>query len=193
MRSATHTRALADRLGSFPRTAKTSLSSIEKLSSEVTTQSSGSNGGYLDITSLALALGRSLPALRIDGPFGAPAQDVLSNEVAVLVGAGIGVTPFASILKDIWYKQQKNQLGALRRVLFVWINREAENFEWFNTLLRNLEQVSYSLLSFLIRSHGDDLVSRVGTGSNGSRLLDYSSVPYETSRHRYSQQSCNSR
>ncbi|GAA5843443.1 hypothetical protein JCM5353_006964 [Sporobolomyces roseus] len=132
------TRALADRLGSFPRTAKTSLSSIEKFPTEE--QSSDSNGGYLDITSLALALGRSLPTLRIDGPFGAPAQDVLSNEVAVLVGAGIGVTPFASILKDIWYKQQKNQLGALRRVLFVWINREAENFEWFNSLLKNLEQ-----------------------------------------------------
>ena len=117
---------------------------MEKFASDE--QSSDSNGGYLDITSLALALGRSLPTLRIDGPFGAPAQDVLSNEVAVLVGAGIGVTPFASILKDIWYKQQKNQLGALRRVLFVWINREAENFEWFNSLLKNLEHVSCSLL-----------------------------------------------
>ena len=181
------TRSLADRLGSFPQTAKTSLSSLEKLSSEATTQSSASNGGYLDITSLALALGRSLPALRIDGPFGAPAQDVLSNEVAVLVGAGIGVTPFASILKDIWHKQQRNQLGALRRVLFVWINREAENFEWFNTLLKSLEQVSVFLSSVLIRSYDADLISRVGTGSKGSRLLDYSSVPHETSRHRYSQ------
>jgi NADPH oxidase len=91
-------------------------------------------------------LGRSLPVIRIDGPFGAPAQDVLSNEVAVLIGAGIGVTPFASILKDIWYKQQSHKLGALRRVLFVWINREAENFEWFNALLKNLEKVSSSLL-----------------------------------------------
>lgn len=90
-------------------------------------------------------LGRSLPDIRIDGPFGAPAQDVLSNEVAVLIGAGIGVTPFASILKDIWYKQQNHKLGALRRVLFVWLNREAENFEWFNALLKNLEKVRSSL------------------------------------------------
>lgn len=145
------TRALADRLDSFPRTAKTSLSSIEKFPTEE--QSSDSNGGYLDITSLALALGRSLPTLRIDGPFGAPAQNVFSNEVAVLVGAGIGVTPFASILKDIWYKQQKNQVGALRRVLFVWINREAENFEWFNSLLKHLEQVSYPLALLLHESY----------------------------------------
>ena len=40
-----------------------------------------------------------LPAVRIDGPYGAPAEDVFDSEAAVLVGAGIGVTPFASILK----------------------------------------------------------------------------------------------
>ncbi|CAG8491507.1 17837_t:CDS:2, partial [Racocetra fulgida] len=44
-----------------------------------------------------------LPTLRIDGPYGAPAEDVFKNEIAVLIGCGIGVTPFASILKNIWY------------------------------------------------------------------------------------------
>jgi len=86
-------------------------------------------------------------------PSALPLKNVFSNEVAVLVGAGIGVTPFASILKDIWYKQQKNQVGALRRVLFVWINREAENFEWFNSLLKHLEQVSYPLALLLHESY----------------------------------------
>ena len=42
---------------------------------------------------------QNLPSVRIDGPYGAPAEDVFDVEVAVLVGAGIGVTPFASILK----------------------------------------------------------------------------------------------
>lgn len=37
-------------------------------------------------------LGRSMPKLRIDGPYGAPAEDVFGSEVAVLVAAGIGVT-----------------------------------------------------------------------------------------------------
>ena len=45
---------------------------------------------------------KELPKLRIDGPFGAPAEDVFNNEIAILVGCGIGVTPFASILKNIW-------------------------------------------------------------------------------------------
>lgn len=34
---------------------------------------------------------RPLPSVRIDGPYGAPAEDVFDSEVAVLVGAGIGM------------------------------------------------------------------------------------------------------
>uniref|UniRef100_A0A8D3DLG4 NADPH oxidase 1 n=1 Tax=Scophthalmus maximus TaxID=52904 RepID=A0A8D3DLG4_SCOMX len=40
----------------------------------------------------------------VDGPFGTASEDVFAYEVSMLVGAGIGVTPFASILKSIWYK-----------------------------------------------------------------------------------------
>lgn len=40
----------------------------------------------------------------VDGPFGTASEDVFDYEVSMLVGAGIGVTPFASILKSIWYK-----------------------------------------------------------------------------------------
>lgn len=40
----------------------------------------------------------------VDGPFGEGHQDWYKFPVAVLVGGGIGVTPFASILKDIVYK-----------------------------------------------------------------------------------------
>lgn len=36
----------------------------------------------------------SLPQVRIDGPYGAPAEDVFSAETAVLVGAGIGKEAF---------------------------------------------------------------------------------------------------
>jgi len=82
---------------------------------------------------------RMMPMIRIDGPYGAPAEDVFNNEVAVLVGAGIGVTPFASILKHIWYRQRGGTLGALRRVEFFWICRDAPSFGWFQTLLQEVE------------------------------------------------------
>jgi NADPH oxidase len=37
------------------------------------------------------------------------------------------------------HMQKKRKLGALRRVVFVWLNRDASSFEWFATLLRQLE------------------------------------------------------
>ncbi|KAI9218046.1 FAD-binding domain-containing protein, partial [Blastocladiella britannica] len=40
--------------------------------------------------------------LRVDGPYAAPADRVFEYDHAVLVGAGIGVTPFASILKSMY-------------------------------------------------------------------------------------------
>ena len=69
----------------------------------------------------ALANGRNMPTLRVDGPFGAPAEDVLDNEIAVLVGAGIGVTPWASVLKHILSQfKSAHPPQRLRRVEFIW-------------------------------------------------------------------------
>ncbi len=51
----------------------------------------------------------------------------------------IGVTPFASILKHIWYRQQSRHLGSLRRVEFFWICRDAPSFGWFQSLLQEVE------------------------------------------------------
>ncbi|KAE8706360.1 Respiratory burst oxidase-like protein A [Hibiscus syriacus] len=44
---------------------------------------------------------KSFPKLLIDGPYGAPAQDYHKYDVLLLVGLGIGATPFISILKDL--------------------------------------------------------------------------------------------
>jgi len=95
---------------------------------------------------------RDLPVLRIDGPFGAPAEDVFDNEIAILVGCGIGVTPFASILKNIWYQHQNSRPSKLRRVEFFWICRDTGSFEWFQSLLKTLEatQLEESFLKFHI-------------------------------------------
>ena len=43
---------------------------------------------------VALDPSRPLPQVRIDGPYGTPAEDVFDNEAAVLIGGGIGVSPF---------------------------------------------------------------------------------------------------
>ena len=46
--------------------------------------------------------------LYLDGPYGAGQQDWYQYDVSVLVGAGIGVTPYASILKDFVYMSSIN-------------------------------------------------------------------------------------
>lgn len=69
------------------------------------------------------------------------AQDVFDRDVGVLVGAGIGVTPFASILKSIYYKLiDENTKIRLKKVYFYWICPEPTAFEWFADLLLSLEK-----------------------------------------------------
>ncbi|XP_078099558.1 NADPH oxidase 2 [Sander vitreus] len=81
-----------------------------------------------------------LPKLAIDGPFGTASEDVFRYEVVMLVGAGIGVTPFASILKSVWYKRiQNNQDVFTKKIYFYWLCPETQAFEWFADLLQSLE------------------------------------------------------
>ena len=56
------------------------------------------------------------PRLRIDGPYGAPAQDYRKYDVLLLIGLGIGATPFISILKDLLHvikMGEQQQVGIL--------------------------------------------------------------------------------
>ncbi|KAM0789559.1 hypothetical protein ACM66B_000370 [Microbotryomycetes sp. NB124-2] len=126
------TQDLGRKLGCDPRSSA-ALSAL--VSSEKTRMKS-----FVDIGSRLLGKER-LPTIKVDGPYGAPAEDVFKFEVAVLIGTGIGVTPFASILKDIWHMQQQRKLGFLRRVQFIWCTRDVEHFGWFRNLLDNLEQI----------------------------------------------------
>jgi NADPH oxidase len=84
---------------------------------------------------------RLLPRVLLDGPFGSASEDVFKFEVAVLVGAGIGVTPFASVLKSIWYRcNYPTKATKLRKVYFFWICRDYNAFEWFQDLLKAIEE-----------------------------------------------------
>jgi NADPH oxidase len=88
------------------------------------------------------AVRRILPRVFVDGPFGSASEDVFKFEVAVLVGAGIGVTPFASILKSVWYRMNypnPKQQSRLRKVYFFWVIRDFGSCEWFRSLLMAIE------------------------------------------------------
>ncbi|MEE6503518.1 hypothetical protein FKM82_004844 [Ascaphus truei] len=91
-----------------------------------------------------------------DGPYGTPTRRIFTSDHAVLIGAGIGITPFASILQSIMYRYRmrkqncpnckyswcetlKDSEMKLRKVDFIWINRDQKFFEWFVSLLTKLE------------------------------------------------------
>ncbi|XP_058880726.1 NADPH oxidase 3-like [Acipenser ruthenus] len=82
----------------------------------------------------------ALPRIAVDGPFGSPSSDVFRYGVSVCIAAGIGVTPFASVLKSIWYQFNDDRLQTkLQKVYFFWICRDTSAFEWFADLLHSLE------------------------------------------------------
>lgn len=84
----------------------------------------------------------SLPRIFVDGPFGTASEDVFKFETVLLVGAGIGVTPFASILKSLWYRirdQSDRSPSRVRKVYFFWICRDFGSLEWFRSLLSAIE------------------------------------------------------
>lgn len=93
----------------------------------------------------------------IDGPYGTATREIFETEHAVLIGAGIGVTPMASILQSIMYRYKESKricpsckfsfYGAipesvmnLKKVNFIWINRDQKSFEWFVGLLNKIEK-----------------------------------------------------
>lgn len=101
---------------------------------------------------------RPMPNLTIfiDGPYGSPSSQIFRSEHAVLIATGIGVTPFASILQSIVNHYEKRRqrcpkcshefsdtrppfVCKLKKVDFLWINRDQKSFEWFIKLLAELE------------------------------------------------------
>jgi len=77
----------------------------------------------------------------LDGPYGTPSADIFRSRFAVLIGAGIGVTPFASVLEDIVLRTSEDAAPtSLEKVHFFWLNRDPYSFEWFRDLLSRLEE-----------------------------------------------------
>ncbi|KAK4432773.1 Respiratory burst oxidaseprotein E [Sesamum alatum] len=114
-----------------------------------------------------------LPKLLVDGPYGAPAQDYQNYDVLLLVGLGIGATPFISILKDLLNNTRsddqmdsntetsrsddssnsftsscdtssgKKKSQKTRRAYFYWVTREPGSFEWFKGVMNEVAEMDH--------------------------------------------------
>eukprot|EP00929_Paragymnodinium_shiwhaense_P106324 TRINITY_DN7161_c0_g1_i2.p1 TRINITY_DN7161_c0_g1~~TRINITY_DN7161_c0_g1_i2.p1 ORF type:complete len:993 (+),score=120.07 TRINITY_DN7161_c0_g1_i2:68-2980(+) len=74
----------------------------------------------------------SLPRVAIDGPYPAPTHSALNHDVLVVVGAGVGITPFLSLLATITPLLEEEEEGArpvsLKAAHFFWLTRSLDEF-----------------------------------------------------------------
>ncbi|XP_009799187.1 respiratory burst oxidase homolog protein E isoform X1 [Nicotiana sylvestris] len=116
---------------------------------------------------------RGLPRLLVDGPYGAAAQDYQNYDVLLLVGLGIGATPFISILKDLlnnsrseeqldsntetsasddsWTSYASSSAASsgkkksirTKSAHFYWVTREPGSFEWFKGVMNEVAEMDH--------------------------------------------------
>ncbi|KAK3157606.1 hypothetical protein QOZ80_2AG0124950 [Eleusine coracana subsp. coracana] len=98
---------------------------------------------YDEFQQALLSSNSDLPKISIDGPYGAASQDHSKYEVILLIGLGIGATPFISVLKDI-ANGLNNGDGSyrhadqLKKAYFYWVTREQGSFEWFRDIMKEV-------------------------------------------------------
>ncbi|ETE66022.1 NADPH oxidase 3, partial [Ophiophagus hannah] len=104
---------------------------------------------------------------------------------SVCIAAGIGVTPFASILKSIWYKNSNlNTQLKVEKVYFYWICRDPSAFEWFADLLCLLEAQmakkgkAYFLSYHIFLTDWDESQRKPGWESKTGKYLIFSHYIY---------------
>lgn len=86
----------------------------------------------------------------IDGPYGTPSARIFEHESVLLVAAGIGVTPFASVLESLLERRRRGTPMVVQRVHFIWVCREQHAFEWFAKVLKDVERGAPDLFSIHI-------------------------------------------
>lgn len=84
-------------------------------------------------------------ACYLDGPYGTASARIFESDIAILVAAGIGITPFASVLQSLVVRARANETCP-KKVYFYWLNRDAHAFEWFAELLLQLEAIDIDQL-----------------------------------------------
>uniref|UniRef100_A0A0A8YPP9 FAD-binding FR-type domain-containing protein n=1 Tax=Arundo donax TaxID=35708 RepID=A0A0A8YPP9_ARUDO len=101
------------------------------------------------------------PRVLIDGPYGAPAQNYKKYDILLLIGLGIGATPFISILKDLLNNFKSNEevesihgseIGSFKnngpgRAYFYWVTREQGSFEWFKGVMNDVAESDHNVPS----------------------------------------------
>ncbi|KAL3829155.1 hypothetical protein ACJIZ3_017957 [Penstemon smallii] len=87
---------------------------------------------------------QEFPKILVKGPYGAPAQNYKKYDILLLIGLGIGATPFISIIKDILNTEAESVATDGKkgpdRAYFYWVTREQGSFDWFKGVMDDIAE-----------------------------------------------------
>ncbi|KAL1334236.1 hypothetical protein HN51_063128 [Arachis hypogaea] len=89
------------------------------------------------------------PKVYIDGPYGSASQDHVKYDIVMLIGLGIGATPFISILKDVaatthndhvhsGVREYGNLTKCPQKAYLYWVTREQNSLDWFRDVMNQI-------------------------------------------------------
>jgi predicted ferric reductase/Ca2+-binding EF-hand superfamily protein len=125
------------------------------------------------------------PIVYLDGPVGAPTQDYHRYQTVLCIAGGIGVTPFASILKDVVHLWEENRCQhchhirhpksfRIQKIYFHWITRAQEALGWFEDTMNHITQMDKGNV---IEAH--QYLSTVQTNENTCQLKMFQQFVHE--------------
>jgi len=124
---------------------------------------SGWTQNLMEVIARTKKIGAEFPPVLIDGPYGGTYQHYdEDNKALVLFASGIGMTPFASIVKDMLFKIKVGKaIGrplALTHIFMLWSVRELKQTSWFLSALEEIDRIDVDgichPLMFVSRSGG---------------------------------------
>jgi len=83
------------------------------------------------------------PKICVRGGYGAPAEGMKDQKHIIMVGGGVGATPFLSFMSNITNSAQTgdfDQFAGLKSAVFYWVSRDPDDFVWvneYNTIVKD--------------------------------------------------------
>jgi len=68
----------------------------------------------------------------VQGGFGAPADSMVKSRNLVMIGAGVGITPFLAAIQNfvLTHRELEGGLNRMNRAKFIWTTRDVDDFLW---------------------------------------------------------------
>merc|ERR1719408_1137580 len=96
-----------------------------------------------DLIVKAQESGKAYPQICVRGGYGAPAAGMKDQKHIIMVGGGVGATPFLSFMSSISNSAKTGNFDAfagIQSAVFYWLSRDPDDFVWvndYNTIVKD--------------------------------------------------------